>query len=56
DGTGLGLAISHRIVRNHGGDLRVESEQGRGARFTLVLPVGSGDADGRGTVFDLASG
>lgn len=38
-GTGLGLAISHHIVRNHGGDLRVESEDGRGARFTLVLPV-----------------
>ncbi len=39
DGTGLGLAISHHIVRNHGGDLRVESEEGRGARFTLLLPV-----------------
>jgi two-component system NtrC family sensor kinase len=38
-GTGLGLAISHHIIRNHGGDVRVESEVGRGARFTVALPV-----------------
>ena len=38
-GTGLGLAICHGIVTAHGGEVRVESEAGRGARFSLVLPL-----------------
>ena len=38
-GTGLGLSISHGIVREHGGTLEVESQQGRGARFLLRLPI-----------------
>jgi PAS domain S-box-containing protein len=37
-GLGLGLYISVQIVRAHGGSLRVDSEPGRGARFTVVLP------------------
>jgi signal transduction histidine kinase len=37
-GLGLGLYIAHRIVKAHGGDLRVESEPGHGATFTLTLP------------------
>jgi len=37
-GTGLGLAICHGILQSHGGHIRVESEVGRGARFTLQLP------------------
>ncbi|MBL8933467.1 MAG: PAS domain S-box protein [Archangium sp.] len=37
-GTGLGLSICKRIVTEHGGSIRVESEPGRGARFLITLP------------------
>jgi two-component system, NtrC family, sensor kinase len=39
-GSGLGLSISREIVRRHGGELSVESEEGRGSRFILTLPAG----------------
>lgn len=38
-GTGLGLAIVKHIVNRHRGRLRIESETGRGSRFTVVLPL-----------------
>ncbi len=38
-GTGMGLAMVYGIVRNHGGAVEVESEPGKGARFTLYLPL-----------------
>jgi signal transduction histidine kinase len=38
-GTGLGLAIARWIVQAHHGSIRVDSEQGKGARFQVDLPV-----------------
>jgi len=37
-GTGLGLSVSRTIVEGAGGEIRVESEEGRGATFTVILP------------------
>ncbi len=37
-GTGLGLSVSYGIVKNLGGDIKVESEFGKGATFDIVLP------------------
>ncbi len=39
EGSGLGLAISKRIIEAHGGRITVQSEVGKGSRFTLKLPV-----------------
>ncbi len=39
EGTGLGLAVVHNIVEQHGGTIQVASQEGKGATFTLWLPV-----------------
>ncbi len=38
-GTGLGLSVSYSIVRKHGGRIEVDSEVGRGSKFTVFVPV-----------------
>ncbi|MBP1647260.1 MAG: integral rane sensor signal transduction histidine kinase [Bacteroidetes bacterium] len=41
-GTGLGLAVCHKIIGQHKGDIRVQSEVGKGTTFTMFLPVWRG--------------
>lgn len=39
EGTGLGLSISYEIVRAHGGEIRVETSEGEGSAFIIILPA-----------------
>lgn len=43
-GTGLGLAVAARLIDSLGGTIRVESEEGEGTEFTVVLPAWAGGA------------
>ncbi len=38
-GAGLGLSISYQIIKDHKGEIKVESEPGKGAAFTIILPM-----------------
>ena len=38
-GVGLGLSVCYGIIRDHGGEIRVESEEGKGTTFTIRLPI-----------------
>ena len=44
-GTGLGLSVSNRIVREHGGVIEFESEEGQGSVFTIKLPIPRTEAE-----------
>ena len=43
-GMGLGLPISYMIVKDHGGDIKVNSAAGQGTTFTIILPKSRGGA------------
>src|SRR5262249_43951168 len=51
-GTGLGLPVSRKIAREHGGEISVSSEVGRGARFVVELPMKKADGKGTGEGFE----
>ena len=40
-GTGLGLSISYQIIKKHGGNIEVISQQGKGTEFAIALPITS---------------
>jgi two-component system NtrC family sensor kinase len=40
-GVGLGLSVCYGIIRDHGGEIKVESEEGKGTTFTIGLPIES---------------
>ncbi len=43
-GIGLGLSIAYELTRAHGGNIEVQSETGKGATFTVKLPINPGDS------------
>jgi signal transduction histidine kinase len=52
-GTGLGLAVSRKILREHGGDIVVQSKVGKGSIFTLRLPLRSPLGDAQSTQTEM---
>jgi two-component system NtrC family sensor kinase len=50
EGTGLGLSICYGIVKRYDGEIRVESEEGAGATFSVIFPAYRGDTQELETV------
>jgi signal transduction histidine kinase len=47
-GTGLGLSVSFGIIKDHKGEIRVESEEGKGSEFIITLPRTNNDGQQEG--------
>jgi signal transduction histidine kinase/HAMP domain-containing protein len=43
EGTGLGLSVSYGLIKNHGGEIKVESKDNEGTTFSVLLPVPQDD-------------
>ncbi|HET9887042.1 MAG TPA: ATP-binding protein [bacterium] len=54
-GNGFGLAVCHRVIQNHGGDIRVTTAPHKGATFTITLPALRPQAAGRARAFSRST-
>jgi len=45
EGTGLGLAIAHKIIENHHGTIKVESQESKGSIFSVCIPINSSQGE-----------
>lgn len=43
EGTGLGLSVSYGLIKDHGGEIRVESRKNQGTTFIVILPIHQGE-------------
>lgn len=55
-GTGLGLSFAHGVIVDHGGEIHVESEVGKGTRFRILLPLAPDPAPASPSAPDASSG
>jgi len=53
EGSGLGLSITHNFIKAMGGDVNVESEYGKGTKFTVTIPQEIGGSDNFARVTDF---
>lgn len=47
-GTGLGMSISYKVIKKHGGDIKIQSKVGEGTIFTITLPIQMKEKDNNG--------